>query len=49
MKPLSETQSFRVASESEGKRLDLLLVECLGGISRSRIQTLIKAGRVRVD
>jgi 23S rRNA pseudouridine1911/1915/1917 synthase len=49
MKPLFESQSFRVSAESEGKRLDLLLVESLSGFSRSRIQTLIKAGRVRVD
>lgn len=49
MKPLFEPQSFRVAADSEGKRLDLLLVERLNGLSRSRIQSLIKAGRVRVD
>jgi 23S rRNA pseudouridine1911/1915/1917 synthase len=49
MNPTSESQSFRVLPESAGKRLDLLLVECLNGLSRSRIQTLIKAGRVQVD
>ena len=41
MKPLFESQSFRVSAESEGKRLDLLLVESLSGFSRSRIQTLL--------
>ncbi|MDE0914484.1 MAG: RluA family pseudouridine synthase [Planctomycetota bacterium] len=49
MKPLFESQSIHVSADSEGKRLDLLLVERLSGVSRSHIQTLIKAGRVMVD
>jgi len=40
---------FTVSPESEGARLDLAFVASLEGISRSRAQTWIRAGRVSVD
>jgi len=36
-------------SDDVGKRLDVFLVERLGGLSRTRLQSLIEAGRVRAD
>jgi len=40
---------FTVAPDSEGARLDLAFVASLEGISRSRAQAWIRAGRVSVD
>ena len=40
---------FTVSPESEGARLDLAFVAALEGISRSRAQVWIRAGRVQVD
>jgi 23S rRNA pseudouridine1911/1915/1917 synthase len=40
---------FEAGSGDAGKRLDHLLQEHLGGYSRARIQSWIKAGRVRVN
>jgi len=40
---------FTVSTESEGARLDLAFVAALEGISRSRAQAWIRAGRVLVD
>jgi 23S rRNA pseudouridine1911/1915/1917 synthase len=41
-------RAFTVPDDSEGVRLDRFLVSVLGDQSRSQIQRLIKAGRVRV-
>ncbi len=49
MSPASPSEPIHVPADSSGQRLDLLLVAFLKGLSRSRIQSLIKAGRVFVD
>ncbi|MBD3235221.1 MAG: RluA family pseudouridine synthase [Candidatus Eisenbacteria bacterium] len=41
--------SLRVDEESEGQRIDRFLAELLTDLSRSRIQALIRAGRIRID
>ena len=40
---------FIIPSSSDGERLDLSFVSSLQGISRSRAQSWIRAGRVEVD
>lgn len=45
----SQIQSFTVAADAEATRLDLFLVSQLPEVSRSRLQMLIKSGRVHVD
>ena len=42
-------QSFQVAIERAGERLDQFLVSQLGGVSRSRVQQLIEQGKVLVN
>lgn len=45
----SKTQTFSVPSDAAGTRLDLFLVSQLPEVSRSRLQLLIKSGRVHVN
>ena len=45
----TKPQAFSVPTESAGMRLDVFLVSQLPEVSRSRVQYLIKARRVRVD
>ena len=40
---------LQVDDESEGTRVDLFLAERVEGISRSRIQRLIREGRVHIN
>ncbi len=47
--PPSSVLRFTAVPADAGKRLDLLLHECLPGFSRSRIQDWIRAGRVQVN
>ncbi len=42
-------EELKIAPEWRGRRLDHVLVEEIGGPSRSRWQTLIRAGHVRLD
>jgi 23S rRNA pseudouridine1911/1915/1917 synthase len=48
--PTDATTFTRVASEAQaGQRLDRFLAEAIGGLSRSRVKTLIEERRVRRD
>ncbi len=46
---MSAPRTFRVPPELSGQRLDRALVELLGGLSRTRVQELIRDGGVRID
>jgi len=41
--------NFNISPESDGERLDLVFVAATEGVSRSRAQAWIRAGRVEVD
>ncbi|MDR1571160.1 MAG: RluA family pseudouridine synthase [Clostridiales Family XIII bacterium] len=41
--------SCRVGAESEGRRIDAFLAECMAGASRGYVQSLIESGAVTVD
>ena len=45
----AETKTFSVPPEAEGERLDRWLSAQLPGLSRSRVQRLIREGHVRID
>lgn len=45
----SSERRVRVPAEADGERVDKVLAGLLEGVSRSRIQRLIDAGRVRID
>lgn len=49
MPPSEDTHRWCVPAHQAGERLDRALVEALPTFSRSRLQALIKAGRVRVE
>ncbi len=49
MPPSEETHRWCVPAHQAGERLDRALVEALPTLSRSRLQALIKGGRVRVE
>ena len=44
-----ERQTLVVADSDAGKRLDVFLVERLEGVSRARVQELIRQDKIRVD
>lgn len=46
---MTETPTHFLYSEPHRERLDKFLVTCLPGLSRSRLQALIRAGQVLVD
>jgi len=41
--------TLEVAADTDGQRIDRVLTTALAALSRSRIQALIEAGRVRAD
>jgi 23S rRNA pseudouridine1911/1915/1917 synthase len=49
LRSVSENRQFTVASEDAGTRLDRFLAAQLSDLSRSRIQSFIDEGRVRVN
>lgn len=49
MKNVDERKSWRVPPELDGSRIDQILVHHLPDWSRSRLQSLVKAGRVRIE
>ncbi len=48
MGDLIEKRTFRVEPEAAGERLDHFLARQAGGLSRSRLKALIKAGKVEI-
>lgn len=48
-RPEGETYHLHVTPEQAGQRVDRLLADCLGTLSRSRVKTLIEAGHLSCD
>jgi len=46
---MSENLTYRIQAEDQGQRLDRVLARVWPDLTRSKIQTLIKAGLVRLD
>ena len=46
---MSQSFEFRIAAEDAGRRLDEFLASRFGGLSRLRLQNLVKAGACRIN
>src|SRR3982751_2719556 len=46
---MSQSFHFQIAAEDEGRRLDEFLASRFGGLSRMRLQNLIKAGTCQIN